>query len=134
MSIENTTLPPGTPGGQEAEDWGRAGETGPAKSECLRKGEQLVKSWMEAVRGFVQRVLGKGSPSPEVTAAVQTGTIAGPYRPEEFSVFALARRDGGRIAGLMIAHACDGDGWERTNLRSVISVDLATRLGAIAEE
>ena len=67
------------------------------------------------------------------TAAVQTGTIAGPYRPEEFSVFALARRDGGRIAGLMIAHACDGDGWERTNLRSVISVDLATRLGEVAE-
>ena len=53
---------------------------------------------------------------------------------EEFSIFALARRDRGRIAALMIEKACDGDGWEQTNLRSVISVDLATRLGAIAEE
>lgn len=93
-----------------------------------------MKSWMEAVRGFVQRVLGKGFPSQEVTAAVQAGTISGPYRPEEFSIFSLARRDGGRIARLVIEDACDGDGWERTNLRSVISVDLATRLGEIAEE
>ena len=95
--------------------------------------EQLVKSWMEAVRGFVRRVLGKGFHSQEVTAAVQAGTISGPYRPEEFSIFSIARRDRGRIATLMIEKACDGDSWERTNLRSVISVDLATRLGAIAE-
>ena len=93
-----------------------------------------MKNWMEAVRGFVQRVLGKNFPSPEVAAAVQAGTITGPYRPEEFSIFSLARRDGGRIAGLMIAQACDGDEWERTNIRSVISVELATRLGEIAEE
>ena len=76
---------------------------------------------------------GKGSPSPEVTAAVQTGTIAGPYRPEEFSIFSIARRDRGRIAALVIEKACDGDEWERTNIRSVISVELATRLGEVAE-
>ena len=51
-----------------------------------------MKNWMEAVRGFVQRVLGKNFPSPEVAAAVQAGTITGPYRPEEFSAFSLARR------------------------------------------
>lgn len=93
-----------------------------------------MKNWMEAVRGFVQRVLGKNFPSPEVAAAVQTGTITGPYRPEEFSIFSLARRDRGRIAALIIEKACDGDGWERTNLRSVISVELAGRLGEVAEE
>ncbi len=93
-----------------------------------------MKILVEAVRGFVQRVLGKGSPSPEVAAAVQAGTITGPYRPEEFSAFSIARRDRGRIAALMIEKACDGDSWEHTNLRSVISVDLATRLGAIADE
>lgn len=53
---------------------------------------------------------------------------------EEFSIFSLARRDGGRIAGLVIAHACDGDGWERTRIREVLTVELADRLGAVAEE
>lgn len=72
-----------------------------------------------------------GAPSPEVASAAQVGTITDPYRPEEFSIFSLARRDGGRIAGLVIERACDGDGWRETNLRSVISVDLATRLGEV---
>jgi hypothetical protein len=84
------------------------------------------------IREFLRRVFGR-CPAPEVAAAGEDGTIAGPYRPEEFSVFSLARRDGGRIAALMIEKACDGDSWERTNLRSVISVVLATRLGAIAD-
>lgn len=73
-------------------------------------------------------------PSPEVSSAVQSGGVSGPYRPEEFSIFSIAMRDRGRIATLMIEKACDGDGWRETNLRSVISVDLATRLGAVAEE
>lgn len=90
-----------------------------------------MKNLFAAVRRIWNRIL-PVTPSPEVSSAVQAGTISGPYRPEEFSAFSIARRDGGRIAGLMIAHACDGDGWERTNLRSVISVDLATRLGEAA--
>ncbi len=93
-----------------------------------------MKSWMEAVRGFVQRVLGKNFPSPEVAAAVQAGTISGPYRPEEFSAFSIARRDRGRIARLVIEDACDGDSWERTNLRSIVSLETAYMLGEVAEE
>jgi hypothetical protein len=89
---------------------------------------------MEAVRGFVQRVLGKNFPSPEVAAAVQAGTITGPYRPEEFSAFSIARRDGGRIARLVIEDTCDGDEWERTNLRSIVSLETAYMLGSVAGE
>jgi hypothetical protein len=78
--------------------------------------------------------LGKNFPSPEVASAVQAGTISGPYRPEGFSIFSLARRDGGRIAGLVIEDACDGDSWERTNLRSIVSLETAYMLGEVAEE
>lgn len=88
---------------------------------------------IRVIREFLRRVFGR-CPSPEVAAAVQAGSVSGPYRPEEFSIFSLARRDGGRIAGLVIAHACDGDRWWETNLRSVISVELARRLGEVAEE
>ncbi len=88
---------------------------------------------LAAVRRIWNRIF-PVTPSPEVSAVARAGGVSGPYRPEEFSVFSLARRDGGRIAALMIEKACDGDSWEHTNLRSVISVDLATRLGAIADE
>lgn len=88
---------------------------------------------IRVIREFLRRVFGR-CPSPEVASAVQAGTISGPYRPEEFSIFSLARRDGGRIAGLVIAHACDADGWERTRIREVLTVELANRLGEVAEE
>ncbi len=82
----------------------------------------------------VFRFFRRGNPSPEVAAAVQAGTISGPYRPEEFSIFSLARRDGGRIARLVIADTCDGDSWENTNLRSIVSLETAYMLGEIAGE
>lgn len=86
---------------------------------------------IRVIREFLRRVFGR-CPAPEVAAAVQAGTISGPYRPEEFSVFSLARRDGGRIARLVIADTCDGDGWERTNLRSIVSLETAYMLGEVA--
>jgi hypothetical protein len=67
-----------------------------------------------------------------VATVAKSGGVSGPYRPEEFSVFALARRDGGRIARLVIEDTCDGDGGERTNLRSIVSLETAYMLGEVA--
>lgn len=91
-----------------------------------------MKNLLAAVRRIWNRIfIFPAIPSPEVSSAVQAGTITGPYRPEEFSVFALARRDGGRIARLVIEDTCDGDSWENTNLRSIVSLETAYMLGEV---
>lgn len=89
-------------------------------------------SIIEVVRGILGRLFG-ARVSKDVAAAAKAGGISGPYEPEEFSIYSLARRDRGKIASLIIAEACDGDRWQRTNLRSVVSIELAERLGEVAK-
>lgn len=90
-------------------------------------------SIVKKIISSLKRFLGYGV-SEDVKSAVETGGISGPYRPEDLSIYSLARRDRGKIASLIIAEACDGDRWTRTNLRSVVSIELAERLGEVVND
>jgi hypothetical protein len=93
----------------------------------------MTMSIVKKIISSLKRFLGYGV-SEDVKSAVESGGISGPYRPEDLSIYSLARRDSGKIASLIIAEACDGDRWTRTNLRSVVSIELAERLGEVVND
>ncbi len=88
-------------------------------------------SILELVRGILGKIF-HAKASKDVAAVAKGGGISGPYEPEVFSIYSLARRDRGKIASLIIADTCDGDRWQRTNLRSIVSLETAYMLGEVA--